>query len=103
MKKVFVSEDRFQVQQVKELLAEKKIPCFVKNEFASGAIGELSPIDAAPEVWVFDDEWQAKALEYIALVTAVLPDAQSWVCNKCGEHNEASFEICWNCALESPS
>lgn len=45
----------FKVYQIKQLLDDAQIPCVVKNDFAQGAIGELSPIDSAPEVWLVDE------------------------------------------------
>ena len=51
------------VFQIKQLLDEQGIPCFVKNEFAIGAMGELSPIDVLPEIWINDAQWLPKALK----------------------------------------
>ena len=27
--------------------------------------------------------------------------SQAWICRRCGEENEASFEACWNCQATS--
>ena len=45
----------FKVYQVKQLLDDAQIPCVIKNDFAQGAIGELSPIDSGVEVWLVDE------------------------------------------------
>lgn len=96
MIKVFSHEDRFLVQQVKDLLDQKEVACFIKNEFASGAIGELAPFDCCPEVWILDEEWEPKAKLWIAQLAAE-SGTQEWHCNSCGEDNDGSFELCWQC------
>ena len=53
------------VFQIKQLFDKKGIPCFVKNEFAIGAMGELSPMDVLPEVWISDPEWLPVAHQLI--------------------------------------
>lgn len=89
------------VFQVKQLLEDKGIPCYIKNEYAIGGIGELSPFDALPEVWLSDDEWQPHAEKLISEMTFQnQQDTLGWVCDACQEANEASFELCWQCGTE---
>tara|TARA_R110000744_G_scaffold55666_9_gene117601 strand:+ start:9478 stop:9789 length:312 start_codon:yes stop_codon:yes gene_type:complete len=98
MMRIYTNNDRFMVWQVKQLLDEHKIPCFIKNEFASGAMGELSPLDCQPEVWLNDASWQARAetlIEQMQEHTAI-----EWVCSGCGETNGGNFEVCWQCGQE---
>jgi hypothetical protein len=90
------------VFQVKQLLEEKGIPCFVKNEFAIGAMGELSPMDVLPEVWINDPQWLPKAQEFVAEFESQPSNLTSWFCSQCQEHNEENFEICWQCATNRP-
>ena len=101
MKKVFSSDNRLQIQQIKDLLDSYNIPCFIKNEYAIGAIGELGPFDAAPEVWLTDNEWYQRASQ---LIEEFESDNQKpgspWICQQCHEENDASFEICWQCGTE---
>lgn len=98
--RIFRDFDRFTVYRIKQLLDDHDIPNFMKNEFASGAIGEVSPFDAQPEVWLVDDEWAGKAQ---ALIDSFLSEQKQaaeqseWQCAACGEVNEASFAICWQC------
>jgi hypothetical protein len=99
--KVYSHHDRFMVFQIKQLLDEKGILCFVKNEFAIGAMGELSPMDVLPEVWISDPEWLPKAQQFIKDFENQAADSFPWVCKHCHEHNGASFEICWQCGEDS--
>lgn len=110
MIKLFSSENRLAVQQIKDLLDEHQIPCFIKNEFAIGAVGELSPFDAWPEVWLVDPEWQTRAETLIAQFVHgqakqadALRSKSNWFCWQCGEENEANFELCWHCGSHKPA
>ncbi|MDM7859502.1 DUF2007 domain-containing protein [Alteromonas sp. ASW11-36] len=102
---IYSDFERFRVYQIKQLLDDHGIPCYVKNEFASGAVGELAPQDVQPEIWLQDAQWQVKAKrvidDYIAQNQAS-QNAQDWRCNNCQEENEGSFVICWNCQTSRP-
>jgi hypothetical protein len=89
------------VFQIKQLLDEKGIPCFVKNEFAIGAMGELSPIDVLPEVWINDPQWLPKVQQFIEDFESQPIDQLAWICSKCNETNTANFELCWQCGADS--
>ncbi|GAB2696661.1 DUF2007 domain-containing protein [Aliiglaciecola sp. 3_MG-2023] len=97
MKKIYWHNERFRIYQIKQLLDDNQIPNFIKNEFAIGAIGELSPLDAMPEVWLTDETWYDKATQLIAQFNLVPENTARWVCNQCQEENEGSFALCWNC------
>ena len=101
LKQVFCSENRLAVQRVKDLLDFHQIPCFVKNEYALGGVGEISPFDAWPEVWIQDEGWYDKASKLIAELEASNQQGSPWMCSHCQEENDASFEICWNCGSEA--
>ena len=85
------------VFQIKQLLDAQGIPCFVKNEFSIGAMGELSPMDVLPEVWISDPQWLPKAQQFIADFDGQPIDASPWICSQCQEPNGANFELCWQC------
>nr|WP_100643382.1 DUF2007 domain-containing protein [Alteromonas facilis] len=98
--RIYRDFDRFLVFRVKTLLEEHGIPCFIKNEFVSGAIGEVSPFDSQPEVWLSDPLWEKRAKALIeGFKQDVSDDSQveDWSCSHCGEVNAASFDVCWQC------
>ena len=101
MDRVYSHHDRFRVVQVKQLLEELGIPCFVKNEFAIGAMGELSPMDVMPEVWVSDSQWLPKAQRIITEFQAEPQNSTLWICATCKEPNAANFELCWQCGEDN--
>ena len=104
MKRVYSSESLAQAGHIKAVLEQNDIACFLKNEQLSGAIGEVPFLECMPEVWVYDDELEARAGRIVAEVTAE-PDAkaESWRCSACGETNEGQFAACWNCGAGDES
>lgn len=99
--KIYSHDDRFMVWQVKQWLDENAVPCFIKNEFASGAMGELAPLDCHPEVWLADNSWQSRAQSLIEQMAFNQHRPQDeWICANCAEQNDASFEVCWQCGCD---
>lgn len=105
MKKLFSSEDAFQLQAVRSELDALSIPYMVKNEFASGALGELPWQEAQQELWLVDDTWFHRASQVVDGIKANFTSSQGrhgedgceWLCNSCGEENGSAFEVCWQC------
>jgi hypothetical protein len=96
MKLVYSNENHFLVNNAKNILDAEKISTFIKNEFAQGAVGEISAFDAWPEVWVTSDDDFEQAIEVLAL-SQNSNKGDDWVCTSCAEENGPSFEVCWNC------
>ena len=99
MEKVFTHENRLLVFNIKNLLQAEGINCQIKNEYSSGGVGDLSPFETWPEVWV-PEELGAKAREIIHQHSISEPSATKWYCSNCGEKNEGNFHVCWNCTHE---
>lgn len=96
MQKVFTHENRLIVFHVKNLLQGEGITCQLKNEFASGGVGDLSPFETWPEIWVEDT--QSSLAERIIKQQWLSDTIESvWLCTHCGEKNDGNFKICWNC------
>lgn len=92
------------MQSVKSELEALSIPYMVKNEFASGAVGELPWQDSQPELWLLDESWLTKVNRIIAMVenNSMEAQGQAWQCGQCHEENGGAFAVCWNCASEPP-
>ncbi len=99
MKLVYSNESHFLVSNIKNLIEAQGINTFIKNEFAQGAVGEISAFDSWPEVWVIDDVDFDRA-EEIVKSSQTSNNAADWICKNCSEKNDPSFEICWNCQRE---
>jgi hypothetical protein len=88
---------------VKSMLEEAKIPCAIRNEYLSMALGELAPSECSPEIWIQNDEDYLKAKGIVdAWRNAEVETHDSWVC-RCGETIEGQFSSCWNCEGERPT
>ena len=101
MKLVYTNENRLIVGNARNLLVTAGIEVLLKNEFAAGGAGDIPVFEAWMEVWVVDDGDYERACE---LVAGALSDEASpgWRCGQCGEDNDASFELCWQCGAEQP-
>ena len=86
----------FVIQQYYDALTTQGIPCVVRNQFISGAMGELPAQDLEPELWLINSD-------DLVFAEAVLKshkedsDAVAWVCKTCHEPQDAEFNLCWNC------
>ena len=89
------------VVQAQSLIEFAGIECVVRNEYASGAIGELAPIDAWPELWVINDRDFGRASTLIEESHAETQEAD-WECVQCANHSPATFDSCWHCGGERP-
>jgi hypothetical protein len=99
MRKVYTNENRFFVANARNILESHGIDVFLKNEFVSSAVGEVSPFDSWGELWVTDDADYDKACKIIEGALSK-KNAIEWVCSTCNEKNDASFEVCWQCQSE---
>ncbi len=86
------------VGNIRNLLQLSGIDVITKNEFANGAVGDLSAFDAWIELWVAED--------MVIKAQQIIQDAEvkktncDWFCPKCKEPNGANFETCWCCQHE---
>ena len=97
MKKVLSTLDPVATGFVGSLLEQSGIEFTVRNQYSSGAMGELPVTECWPEIWVINDEDYEAAQEIARQATADTNDkAKPWLC-ACGEQIEAQFASCWNC------
>ena len=98
MKLIYTNENNFLVSNARNILENENIEVYIKNEFLSGAAGDLAPFDTWQELWVEDKDYD-KATKLLLTLTDNKVST-NWSCPVCGEANEASFEVCWNCQKE---
>ena len=101
MKLAYTHPSIIVVTQAASALEAFGIKSQIRNEYAAGAIGELAPIDAWPELWVQEGHWQRA--QQIIEESQRAQDAPEWTCAGCSNKNPASFELCWHCAAPSPA
>ena len=105
MKRLFVSDNRILVLQLREYLEANHVRCIVRNEFLGGAAGELPPTECWPELWVIENQQFDKAAALLSAFQQPQDDgeqAKRWTCKQCAEILEAQFSQCWNCGYERP-
>lgn len=93
---IYTNESSFLVNNVKNLIEAQEIAAFIKNEFAQGAVGEVSAFDAWPELWIVNNSDFDHAKEIVQL-SQRSDSSTDWQCKNCAETNDPSFEICWQC------
>ena len=102
MKLVYTHENRLLVGNAKNILEAEGIELVLKNEFASGAMAEISLFDAWLELWVLEDSDYDKAILVIENSLSK-ENAIDWKCTQCSEKNDVSFALCWHCGTEGPN
>jgi hypothetical protein len=100
MKLIYTNENRLLVGNAKNILEAHGIEVILKNEFAQSAVGQTSPSDTWPELWLMNDSDYESASRVIGSSLSE-ENAPEWICSQCGESNDASFEICWKCQSEN--
>lgn len=99
---LLVCLDRLQAYLLRDKLAHHGIVAHVLNLHAQGAVGELPPESALPQVWLADPRDRERARRVLAAHEAdVRRSGPPWFCRGCGEENPASFELCWHCGASS--
>ncbi len=100
--RVFIDSDIHRARLIAEALRQAGIANYVRNEFLSGALGDLPPQEVWPEVWIIDDRDDAAARRIVADLTVDVRGGSVWRCT-CGEALEAQFTHCWHCGAAAPS
>ena len=98
MQRVFTDSNTVLAGLVRSVLEAAGIHCVVRNQYLSGALGDLPVNECWPQVWVLSDDHAPRALRLIA---QALPrdgaNGECWHCPDCGEQLEPQFGQCWQC------
>ena len=99
-REVYSAADTQEAHFIKAALEEAGIAARVVGDHLQNAVGDLPAVAIAPRVWVqsekFDEARKIIADQQAGRQGSATP-ATEWKCAECGEPNEPSFEICWNC------
>jgi putative signal transducing protein len=86
---------------LKILLEKEDIPCLIRNEHLSMAVGEIPPQECLPELWVLNDVDYPRAYELVeAWRSSPVETHSQWLCSDCGETIEGQFTSCWKCGSQ---
>lgn len=98
MKRIYSAASLPEAHLLLHQLRERGIAARVLNENAQGGVGELPFTHAYPEVWIDRETDAAQAREVVQRFERTATNGPAAKCTVCGEHNPATFEICWRCA-----
>jgi len=101
LKKIYEAQNPIQVWNARRIVEDHGIRGTILNEFAGGASGALSPLDAWPELWV--SEFHAERARRVLHEASLEAPGHDWKCRECTEANAAPFEVCWNCGAPPAS
>ncbi|ATG75565.1 putative signal transducing protein [Zobellella denitrificans] len=94
---VYQAANSLEAHTLKGAMEVAGIAVLLQGEALSGALGEL-PVNAV-EVTLLIHPADLEGARHI-LEQYRRGNGGSWRCPRCGEHNAASFEICWRCGQE---
>jgi hypothetical protein len=97
-RKVYTAESVVEIAHLRNLLESAGIPCDVRNDRLGGALGEIPFVECWPQLWVRNAGDVLRARGLIDEALRPVPDAEAWVCPRCGERIEPQFAQCWHCA-----
>jgi len=78
------------------VLEQCGIVTHVFNEHAQSGVGQLPVMDAWPELWVEEEDFERAAAVLDAFRNAPAA-AAARRCAACGEDSPENFQVCWNC------
>lgn len=94
---LFVRIDRVQAVLLRDLLAMHGIRTHLLNTHVQGAVGELPPEAALPQVWLHDPADRERAGALLRRHDAERLRTGTLFCRHCGEESPATFDSCWQC------
>lgn len=87
-----------EAQHCANLLECAGIRAEVRNRYLAGALGEIPPVEAWPQIWIPEVQDSAAALRSLDDASRELSSAcPPWLCARCEELIEAQFAACWRC------
>ena len=97
MRLIYTHENIAVLHSAKNILSLNDIDSFVKNEHVipTGARHGINNIFL--ELWINCDKDYDRASAIIENEIENPEPKDSWVCAKCNEENDGSFELCWSC------
>ena len=103
MIKVFENYELAIVGQFQSVLESEGIKTHLKNQFMSGALGEIPFVSAVPELWILNEEDLLKAKRLVQdLLSSSEDTGPEWTCAECDAILDGVFGSCWKCGATRP-
>ena len=100
MERLYLAADLQEAHLLRHQLEAERIDVHIFNENAHGAVGELPFTHTYPELWLVNGDDLDRAQKIIAYYQRPTEIGGSRECERCGEANPGTFEICWRCGQE---
>ena len=97
MKLVYKHDNISILHSAKNILEISGIESFVKGEHGSTMSANFGITNIFHELWLMNDQDFEKASSIIENEITNPEIKDSWICTKCSEENDGSFEVCWKC------
>ncbi len=95
VKRVFRAASLIEVAHARNVLMAAGIQSELRNQYLSGALGDLPMLETWPQLFVEDDD-ETAALRALSRATHE-PGGTPWTCEHCGESSGPQFTHCWRC------
>ena len=89
--------DVIEAETLRIRLASAGIHAVVQGGQTATALSYVGSAVGYPQVEVADDDYQS-AVAILEADRVALATAGGWICSRCDEYNEPSFDICWSCS-----
>lgn len=99
MHKVYENFDLSRVGRMQSVLESNGIQTFVKNQYSSGALGEIPFVEICPQLYVLEEADVERAKSLLQVDLPAENQASDWVCPECGIDIEGQFQNCWKCGM----
>ena len=97
MKPVYTNENIMLLHSAKNFLALNGIESFIKNEHAIPNGARFGIENIFLELWLTNDQDFDKAEAIIEKQFKNSGTRPEWICARCDEPNDGSFDFCWKC------
>jgi hypothetical protein len=100
LREVYSAANIQEAHLLRALLEAAGIEARVVGDHLQNAVGDLPAVSIAPRLWVRSesfDEARKIIQDQLTRNRETAKPASKWKCGECGEWNEPSFDICWQC------
>mgnify|MGYP001221853747 CR=1 FL=1 len=102
-KLLYRAANQYEANFIKGLLSFESIGSRLLGQSLSIGIGEL-PVDVTQiDIYVLKENFQTskKIIDDYEKNLSGGTEAESWECLSCNKTNPGSFQICWNCSIDT--
>lgn len=100
-RRVYVGGSPADAHMVAAWLQQHGLPCQVRGDDRSGAMGGIPVHESFAEVWARGAD--VDRAEALLAALAAEGQGEAWTCPRCGEASPPAFGSCWSCGAGRPA